>query len=813
MGLLDIFGSGDGTSSTDALYAGLLTPEQIAAVKREQAQKGLLAMAAAFGQAGMPSRLPVPTGAVLGQVAGAMGQVDDTSTLQKYFQVQKLAQETQNLKLLAAMRQQQPDLINRLLKATEAWGSGGTVPTTPGAAAPVVDPATVPPALAGPVDPAAAGISDPASVAAPTSGGYGVGGATAPGRVPRAFGSANSGSGLLQSILTQVAPTVLPAGYTVAVTSADRPGARVAGTGGVSQHAQQNAIDFAILDPQGRQVPNEGPDTTGLYGRVALAARAALPETVRPQLAWGGNFTTGPAGGPRDLMHLDLAGDRGRYGTLAAMAARGGPDTVVPSQTPIPGVLQAQYAPGGATGAPAAPALSAPATPPPAASGLPYMPNLPTPQTADTQRLLAAIAALRANSIATMGHDAYAPFETMLQNSPRWIREKALLEALGKLPAEYAGPGANPRLQGDIAGAKARAEAAAAYGKPEFNVGLQRLLGLTGQAAKEMGVLTDQGTFAPIPNYSEAMAARAGDTAEAQQQAQLRREQAMARFNVDPNAITAPAPGAPGTPAAPRQGPGYTEALPTQRGTVIPPIAAAAPIVGSPKDLEVQQTGKGGWAETQNTWNTNLEALRKVNQTALAVAQVMKSYQTGAFAGELSDIRAKLKAVGIDLPASIAGDPAAAQKIIKDNFSQTITSLKGFDSNPAVYQIKLAFENWANTNLQPEANLAILAKSAGTADWQEQMVHDFAEAKRYGWRNPHDFMRVWGSQPENSLQAFIDRAAQKIGPLAGAAPPPQGAGAGLPAGVPAGSKQIGTFEGNPVFEMPDGSRKMLRPGR
>ena len=806
MGLLDIFtGGGGGTGATDSLYAGLLTPEQLAALKQEQATKGLLAMAAAFGQAGMPSRLPVPTGAVLGQVAGAMGQADETSAIQKFFQVQKLAQETQNLKLLAAMRQQQPELVKKLMEAAAAWGAGGNpAGTAPGA--PPVDPVA-----AAPVDPGAAAVSDPASVAAPTSGGYGVGGAVAPGRLPRVFsGLTDSGSSLLQAVLTQVAPSVLPAGYTVAVTSADRPGARVAGTGGVSQHAQQNAIDFAILDPQGRQIPNEGPDTTGLYGQVALAARAALPETVRPQLAWGGNFTTGPAGGPRDLMHLDLAGDRGRYGTLAAMAARGGPDTVIPSRAPMPGVLQAQYAPG--AGAPAAPAFSAPSTPPPAASGLPYMPTLPTPQTADTQRLLAAIAALRANSIATMGHDAYAPFETMLQNSPRWIREKAMLEALGKLPAEYAGPGANPRLQGDIAGAKARAEAAAAYGKPEFNVGLQRLLGLTSQAAKDMGVLTDQGTFAPIPNYSEAMAARAGDTAEAQQQAQLRREQAMSRFNVDPNAVTTPTPSAPGTPTVPRQGPGYTEVLPTQRGTVIPPITAAAPIVGSPKDLEVQQTGKGGWAETQNTWNTNLEALRKVNQTALAVAQVMKSYQTGAFAGELSDIRAKLKAVGIDLPASIAGDPAAAQKIIKDNFSQTITSLKGFDSNPAVYQIKLAFENWANTNLQPEANLAILAKSAGTADWQEQMVHDFAEAKRYGWRNPHDFMRVWGSQPENSLQAFIDRAATKIGPLAGAAPP-QGAGTGLPPGLPSGSVYKGTLEGNPVYEVPGGGLKMLKPGR
>jgi hypothetical protein len=42
------------------------------------------------------------------------------------------------------------------------------------------------------------------------------------------------------------------------------------------------------------------------------------------QLAWGGNFTTGPADGPRDLMHFDYGGDRGRFGLLANEAARVG---------------------------------------------------------------------------------------------------------------------------------------------------------------------------------------------------------------------------------------------------------------------------------------------------------------------------------------------------------------------------------------------------------------------------------------------------------------------------------------------------------
>ena len=141
MGLLDIFGGGDGTSSTDALYAGLLTPEQIAAVKREQAQKGLLAMAAAFGQAGMPSRLPVPTGAVLGQVAGAMGQVDDTGAIAKFLTAQKLAAETQTLKAKQEWIKRANDPNDPLSKLIDRYYGGAG---TPGG--------TVPPPAGTPVD-------------------------------------------------------------------------------------------------------------------------------------------------------------------------------------------------------------------------------------------------------------------------------------------------------------------------------------------------------------------------------------------------------------------------------------------------------------------------------------------------------------------------------------------------------------------------------------------------------------------------------------------------------------------------------------
>jgi hypothetical protein len=155
----------------------------------------------------------------------------------------------------------------------------------------------------------------------PLGGGPGIPSPPAPGTgtptVP--FDPKLSGSEYINNLAQAAAPTALPPGYTVKMTSGDRPGATVAGTGGPSQHATANAADFKIFGPDGKEIPNTGPDTTTYYGKLALTMRSMASPDIRPWLAWGGNFGTGGPGSPPDLMHFDLAGDRGHLGTLAAM--------------------------------------------------------------------------------------------------------------------------------------------------------------------------------------------------------------------------------------------------------------------------------------------------------------------------------------------------------------------------------------------------------------------------------------------------------------------------------------------------------------
>jgi hypothetical protein len=72
-GLLDAL-TGSSTDPTTLYGGGLLSPDQ----KQAVAYRGLLAAAGALGQAAMPSRMPVPIGAVLGSAASAMGAAQDT---------------------------------------------------------------------------------------------------------------------------------------------------------------------------------------------------------------------------------------------------------------------------------------------------------------------------------------------------------------------------------------------------------------------------------------------------------------------------------------------------------------------------------------------------------------------------------------------------------------------------------------------------------------------------------------------------------------------------------------------------------------
>jgi muramidase (phage lysozyme) len=842
-GFADLFGlggagggmfGGDPAGGLGAL-GDLLTP----AMKQQLAARSLAAMAGAFGAAAMPSRMPIPIGAALGQAAGAMSDAQDKgleSALKLLTTQAKLAE----IKSTIAGNKEMSDLAARapslgFTQPSTVPGQPGPVPLqtgtgdgTGGGSQPAVSSMTADATM----DPVQRAFLD--SIAGPESGG--------------AYNARWRGKTF--------------EGYDA------HPGIFEPGPKGPSSAAGRYEIVKTTWDP--------------------LQEKLGLPDFSPPsqdRAAWTLAADTYKAATNRDLLSDLKAGDLSRVASalgsqwptigralpafannLAKYGAQGG-DTALPAVPDFGGMLAGNQRPGYA---PAGPEIGSGGGMPAAGNidvGRPIMdPSLP--RTAEGQAAAAPMSqfsAAYANAVSKGFRGTIQDFAQQQQAAPvqvaqngppgipprgelspqpqpggvfaprqqpqggvfapqqapqapqgggvfggqpappqynqqaidaaaKWARDYALAATRNK----RAVPGWVNELGGlPLAGPKAAATAAA---EQPYKIELEdrKAANSLRQALAAQGInLTPGGENIPAPGYQETTAAQKGAVAraeaEAQQSAILQREQAMARFNVNPNAIdlggglrsggafpggaagTAPAAAPAPTPTAPAYGGlGVTEPLPTSHGTVIPPVTTAAPIVGSPEYLKAKQSGKGGWADTEQEWAASRGAAKKAEQAAFAVADALKKFQSGAAAGELADVQAKLRAVGIDLPDRLLGNSAEAQKVVKYNFSQTISSMKGFDANPAAYQIKLAFENWANTNLQPEANLAILAQSVGLARWQEKLQQDFSEAKKYGWRDPQDFMLKWDQVPTNSLQSFVARAEQEIGPLKGAPGAPPG---------------------------------------
>jgi hypothetical protein len=130
------------------------------------------------------------------------------------------------------------------------------------------------------------------------------------------FGKGSSTA--LLEIMNQAFTAALPSGYSVRQTSGARPGGDPS-----SGHYRGKAADFEIIGPDGKAIPNEGADRSGLYRKVAIQAYLAAMQKYGPemakQLGWGGHFGSHiHGGGAADLMHFDwlFKGIRGKIGNM-----------------------------------------------------------------------------------------------------------------------------------------------------------------------------------------------------------------------------------------------------------------------------------------------------------------------------------------------------------------------------------------------------------------------------------------------------------------------------------------------------------------
>jgi hypothetical protein len=220
-------------------------------------------------------------------------------------------------------------------------------------------------------------------------------------------------------------------------------------------------------------------------------------------------------------------------------------------------------------------------------------------------------------------------------------------------------------------------------------------------------------------------------------------------------------------------GPGTTEPMPVLPSpqhpmpSTLPPLADAGPILGSATQLEDKEKE---WGKEENLWNGQLQENAVAIQRISAMSDAMKLVQTGAYTSDLAHFHALLKTAGVNIGDSVLPDPAQVQIILKNNFQAAIATMKSTgNSRWTQRELAGAQESMSNPDLQPEANLAIMAQAIGTLQWENTKIQDWVQAKRNGWRDPLDYERAWVAR--NPLQPIIDQTAKSIGPLAGMGKP------------------------------------------
>lgn len=200
-------------------------------------------------------------------------------------------------------------------------------------------------------------------------------------------------------------------------------------------------------------------------------------------------------------------------------------------------------------------------------------------------------------------------------------------------------------------------------------------------------------------------------------------------------------------------------AIRTPQGTIIPSVSEQT----LPQSPAEAKAAVESWQKTRDSWNGSMGPGYEAEQRLNTIAGAFKQFQTGAWATHKAEIAAALKSVG--LPAPATWEPKDVQLALHENMVETMMQLKASSSRWTQMEFKSLSGNKEHPNLQPEANLQMLAEDIGTIRHARDMTTDFNLAQRNGWRDPNSFQAAW--MRDNPLSKYVADTKAKIGPLQG----------------------------------------------
>jgi hypothetical protein len=308
-----------------------------------------------------------------------------------------------------------------------------------------------------------------------------------------------------------------------------------------------------------------------------------------------------------------------------------------------------------------------------------------------------------------------------------------------------------------------------------------------------------------------ATALSPGETALAQQQGHNAANYGPLLGNPT-NALQLPQAGAPGTPApaappaeaVPNTPPGPqpvgspANPLKSALGGTIPPVTEQV----IPPSADQLKAAIPEWQKTISQWTEGIQPARQAEMRLTTIANAFKLTESGAFATHKAELAAALKALGIDPSLAGSTDPAAVQLALHENILTTLPLLKAATPRPSQVEFVTTSENREHPNLQPEANLNMLAEDIALMRQARALPADWRQAQLLGWQNPQAFESAWSDR--NPLDKTLAQVKAEIGPLKGMPGGPGSAAAPSPAPPAAAT---------PTAVGPNGHRIILENGK
>ena len=166
-------------------------------------------------------------------------------------------------------------------------------------------------------------------------------------------------------------------------------------------------------------------------------------------------------------------------------------------------------------------------------------------------------------------------------------------------------------------------------------------------------------------------------------------------------------------------------------------------------------------------------ASRQVSGERLdALSNLLSTYQTGANSTAFNNAAAKLRSIGIEVPQSAMVNPAAMQQFAKNAYANVLSSMQEQGNKQFVAEVTSAINSNPNTELQPDANAAMIAQMKGIQAYHDQNYRDYADwyGANKGASNDAQFQIQWAKQ--NPLAPYITAARKDIAPMGVPLPPP-----------------------------------------